>query len=83
MLAGAEMAVSLTANRPIRRVGDVVVVIEEATAVSVRVPATSTAVPPLTAIMAEVRVVQLDPPVHTNESDPVATREYVRHGRKG
>jgi hypothetical protein len=58
------------------QVGDVVVVTEEATAVSVLVPATSTPVAPLTAIMvALIGTNQLFPPVHTNESEPVATFE--------
>jgi hypothetical protein len=77
MLAGAEIAVSPTQNRPTRSVGEVVVVTEGATAVRADAPlapTTSTAVPPLTAIIDAVRVSQLYPPDHTKESVPVATR---------
>jgi hypothetical protein len=82
MLAGTAMALSYTQNSPTSNVGDVVVVTEGAIAVfadAPLAPTTSTAVPPLTAIIAAVQVSQLYPPAHTNVSDPVAIRVNVRH----
>jgi hypothetical protein len=73
--AGAAVEFSSVAHKPTSKVGEVVVVTEDAVAVSVRLPTTSTAVPPLTAIIAAVSFIQLAPPVHANESEPVAMRE--------